>query len=119
MSDLVERKQWLEKAGGHFTYDVNDLKLHPGTKLYRERGGSFFEENEWSEKGVSTYYHSDHISSLSKADKYAWLKETAPDRRRRNRMAILRHNPPGVLVRLGLRGILARIKRMSKLVKLL
>lgn len=110
-SDLIERKRWLEKAGGYFTYDVNDLKLHPGTKLYRERGGSFFEENEWSEKGVSTFYHTDHLSSLSSTDKYAWLKETAPDRRHRNRMATLRHNPPRVLIRLGLRGILARLKR--------
>ncbi len=110
-SDLEERKRWLEKAGGHFTYDINDLKLHPGTKLYREKGGSFFEKNEWSEKAVSSFYFTDHISSLNKEDKYTWLKETAPDRRRRKRLATLRHNPPGVLIRLGLRGMLARVKR--------
>ena len=114
-SDLDERKRWLEKAGGHFTYDINDLKLHPCTKLYRERGGSFFEENEWSEKGVSAFYHTDHISSLSSADKYAWLKETAPDRRRRNRMATLRHNPPGVLFYLLVRRVkLTLLKLFSR-----
>lgn len=102
-SDLEERKHWLKKTGGHFTYDINNLKLHPGTKLYRERGGSFFEENEWSEKGVSSFYSTDHISSLSQSDKLTWLKETAPDRRRRKRLSTLRHNPPGVLFRLAIR----------------
>jgi radical SAM superfamily enzyme YgiQ (UPF0313 family) len=104
-SDLEERKRWLEKAGGHFTYDINDLKLHPGTKLYREKGNSFFENNEWNEKGINNFYHSDHLSSLNEEDKYAWLKETASDRRRRIRLSTLRHNPPGVLIRLALRKI--------------
>ncbi len=51
----------LQKVGRHFTCDINDLKIHPGTKLYREKGVSFFEENEWSEKGISSFYHTDQL----------------------------------------------------------
>ena len=107
-SDLANRQLWLNKAGKSFTYSVSLLRLYPGTKLYREKGGSFFEDNPWTAKGVNTYYNTDHLSAISFKERLMWLKKySGPDQRRRKRLAILRWNSPLTLFKLSL----ARVKR--------
>jgi len=110
-SDLANRQLWLNKAGKSFTYSVSLLKIYPGTKLYREKGGSFFEDNPWTEKKVNNYYNTDHLSTISLKERSTWLKQcSGPDQRRRKSLAILRGNSPLTLFKLSL----ARVKREAK-----
>ncbi|MCJ7806364.1 MAG: radical SAM protein, partial [Clostridia bacterium] len=101
MSDLERHLNWLKKAGNHFTVSMGMLQLYPGTQLYQKYGNSFFEENPWTEEAVTTYYQQDHLSAVSPAERSKWHKKYfKAAARRRNRLAILRHNPPTLIFRL-------------------
>jgi anaerobic magnesium-protoporphyrin IX monomethyl ester cyclase len=105
LTDLKKRKQWLDRAGKHFTYDINELKLHPGTKLYVESKVNFFEEGEWSEKEVTNFYDISHLSGLTQKEKKRINRSTNFDRRIRKSLAIMRHNRPGVILKIALEKI--------------
>jgi anaerobic magnesium-protoporphyrin IX monomethyl ester cyclase len=111
VADLENKRRWLEKMGRSFTYSINTLRLHPGTKLYRQRGGRFFEESTWTKKEVTAFYNTDHLSTISSQDILTWMKTFhGPDLRRRRRLAVLRGNRPLTLFKLAL----ARIRHQAE-----
>ncbi len=109
-SDLEKRYQWLKRAGNNFTLSMSMLQLYPGTSLYREKGGLFFEKKPWTEEAVSAYYQKDHLSSMPPAERDKWYKKRfVPEMKKRNRLAILRCNPPHKILKLILSKIRTKI----------
>ena len=115
MADLEERLHWIKQASSNSTITMSMLKLYPGTRLYREKGATFFEDNPWNEEAVLAYYKKDHLSAIPHADRKAWLKKRfAPHLRRRNLLAILRRNPPKIILKL----VMKKIKKSWLNIKL-
>ncbi len=100
-ADLEGRLRWLKRGPHNLTFSMGLLQLYPGTRLYRKKGASFFEENRWTGETVSAYYQKDHLSAMPAAEREAWMKQKfLPFQRRRNRIAILRRNPPLKIARI-------------------
>ena len=69
------------------------MKASPGTKFYLDYGNKYFENNEWSEAAIETYYTKKTFSSLSEDEKEKWMKRYfIPFAKRKARYSLLRNN---------------------------
>ena len=94
LNDLENRMRWLKRAGKSVTVTMPMLQLYPGTKIYREKGGRFFEKEPWTEGVISEYYRTDHLTAISPEGRLTWhQKKFTPLMRRRNRLALLANTP--------------------------
>ena len=94
-ADLEARRRWLKGSPGNLSFSMSMLQLYPGTRLYRERGASFFEHNRWTGEAVSAFYQKDHLSAVPAAERKTWMEHKfLPLQKWRNRTALLRRNPP-------------------------
>jgi anaerobic magnesium-protoporphyrin IX monomethyl ester cyclase len=92
--DLEEKLGWLKRTKPS-TFAWFPLQVYPGTQLYNRSGGSFFEKNEWTEDNIREYYSRNPVSSITKAQREDWMKQHyTPYLKRKNRLHILRVNPP-------------------------
>lgn len=91
---------WLQKVNSD-TVSLHRLALYPGTRLYQEHGQMFFEENDWSERNILSFYNSFNLSTISEDERRTWMqKRYLPYNRRRRWLAILHSNSPKSLVSL-------------------
>ena len=110
-ADLEARWRWLKERPGAFSFTMGLLQLYPGTRLYRERGGGFFEKNNWTAEAISAYYRKDHLSAVTEEEREAWMKQKIlPLQRKRNRAALLHRNRLPALARI----MADRIARMRR-----
>lgn len=109
IADLEAMARWLKKADKYFTITLSRLQVLPGTRLYKEYGKSFFENNPWTEKTVTEYFQTDYLSSITLQERNQWLrKNLIPEIRRRNSLSTLKRNSAPVLYQIAL----AKIKRI-------
>ncbi len=103
LADLEAMASWLKKADKYFTVTLSRLQVLPGTRLYKEYGQSFFENNPWTEKTVNGYFQTDYLSSITLKERNQWLrKNLIPEIRRRNSLSTLKRNSAPVLYQLAL-----------------
>ncbi len=110
ISDLEEGLRWLKRVKPD-GFSWFPLMVHPGTRLYKDKGNGFFEKNEWTEENITRYYRSDLLSSISAEERQAWTKRyLAPYQKWSSRWHIFRVNTPKKLIPL----ILWRVKGAMK-----
>jgi radical SAM superfamily enzyme YgiQ (UPF0313 family) len=84
---------WLKDIGAE-NIKWGMLMLLPGTQLYGEKGGGFFEGNEWTEKNITGFYSTDHLSGLGGSKLLDYIRfRLAPYARRLHHRTIWRKNP--------------------------
>jgi len=67
IEDLLETVQWCQTlAIDNLTWGL--LMLLPGSRMYWEKGGRFFEEHEWTEANIKEYYATDHLSKTTQEE---------------------------------------------------
>jgi anaerobic magnesium-protoporphyrin IX monomethyl ester cyclase len=98
ISDLEEGLRWLKRVKPN-SFSWFPLMIHPGTRLYKNKGNGFFDRNEWTEENIARYYRSDSLSSVSAEERQQWTKRyLAPYQKWNFRWHIFRVNPPEKLV---------------------
>ncbi len=98
IADMEKKLDWVKKTKPN-TFVWYPLQIHPGTVLYQKTGMNFFEQNEWTEESIHSYYSEDPLSAVSKEERKEWMKQHyAPFAIKRNRINILRVNPPSRLM---------------------
>ncbi|MFO7637294.1 MAG: radical SAM protein [Clostridia bacterium] len=50
------------------------LMILPGSRLYEEKGGRFFEEQDWTRENVEGFYRTDHLSGIPPHEKEQWTR---------------------------------------------
>lgn len=86
------------------------LKVYPGTLLYKQRGGAFFENNEWTRENIERYFREDHVSGISFEDRKRWLdSRLIPYQRYTYHRGLLTHNAPGDILRHYARAVVRKI----------
>ncbi len=73
--EIFEKKtnlRWLKRVNPH-SFSMSILKNYPGTKLYARAGNRFFEENNWHESDITSYYKNS-FTPESLAEMHAWIK---------------------------------------------
>lgn len=112
--DLEKRLEWLKKVKGDFTCTLHLLTIDPGTLIYRENGAAFFERNPWTREGLASYYRENHLSATTNKERTAWIKKRyLPWWRRKNRLAVLRRNPPLTALHLLIERLMRIINRYT------
>jgi len=72
------------------------IQLFPGSQLYRQKGGDFFENNEWTRENVERFFRTDHLSGIPYEDWKRWRDERLkPYLRFTYHRGNLMHNPLG------------------------
>lgn len=67
IEDLLETIQWCRRLPiDNLLWGL--LMLLPGSRLYEEKGGRFFEETPWTEEQVTAYYLTDHLSKTTEEE---------------------------------------------------
>lgn len=61
IDDLSHRLEWVKKVRPT-SFSWHPIQIHPGSPLYLRKGISFFEEEDWTEENVFSYYQRDHLS---------------------------------------------------------
>ncbi len=98
LSDLDYKLNWLKKSRPD-TFSLNNLQIFPGTLLYLNEGGDFFERNDWSEENIKTYFRRDFLSSIPAKEREEWMrKKYNPFKSRISRLNTLRVNSPARLL---------------------
>jgi anaerobic magnesium-protoporphyrin IX monomethyl ester cyclase len=99
INDLERKLEWIKKIKPN-TFYWFPLQIHPGTALYDRKGSRFFEESEWTEREVSSYYERDLLTSILPEERKAWLDTRyAPFHRRHRWLSFLKVNSPRDIVR--------------------
>ncbi len=94
IADLSHRLEWVKKVRPT-SFSWHPIQIHPGSPLYLRKGISFFEEEDWTEENVFSYYQRDHLSPIPAGQRDAWMKEHyEPFGLRFARLNLLRSNPP-------------------------
>jgi anaerobic magnesium-protoporphyrin IX monomethyl ester cyclase len=111
VEDLEQRLRWMRKTAGQATLTMGLLKIYPGTRLYREKGEAFFENNPWARGAIEEYYRTDHLSGMTAAERINWIMGSyRRELRHRNRKALLLRNSSGKLLQIIFRKAVSSLK---------
>jgi len=93
LTDLESKLDWL-KRNRPDTFMLMPLARHPGSILYQESGGNFFETKEWTRENVLNFYEEDVFSKVPPREREIWIKSRlAPFSRNHFREVYMRLNP--------------------------
>jgi radical SAM superfamily enzyme YgiQ (UPF0313 family) len=93
LEDLEFTLTWLKKNRPD-TFSFSPLLRHPGSLLYKETGGQFFENNAWTRENVLRFYSEDIFSRVSEEDRKQWaLSRMVPFYKRHHRVIRYSLNP--------------------------
>lgn len=93
IADLEKKLAWLKRVKPN-TFSWSNLAIHPGTVLYEKKGNKFFENNEWNRENITNYYERS-LSDIPPGARTGWLaRNYNPYFKLRNRLNILKANPP-------------------------
>ncbi len=102
VADLEENLRWLKRVKPD-TFSWSNLSIHPGTVLYEKKGNCFFENNEWNRENITDYY-ARSLSDIPPAERTGWItSKYNPYLKLRNRLNIIKVNPPRKLFSLAAR----------------
>lgn len=97
IEDLNNTLDWMTRLS------VDNIKctvlfILPGSKMYRDLGGGFFENSEWTRENIRRYMRESIPSDVPREILAWWFEERyLPLAHRLERAGLLRHNSPGVL----------------------
>lgn len=93
-SDLETCLERMKAVKGDVTFTLSPLTVDPGTRLYRETDGLWFEENDWTHSAVGGYYSRSPLSDVSHAEYAQWeTEDVRPWMEKKRRKAVWRRNP--------------------------
>lgn len=111
--DLDQKLQWIKRNRPN-TFSLGKLKIHPGTRLYSEKGCRFFENNDWTEKNIREYYTSFNLAGISWNEIDDWFKKYYKQyAKRQHWINIIKANPKGLIVFLLLNTLIKKFKSLS------
>lgn len=70
--DLEYRLAWVKRAKPT-SYQWSQVAMHPGTALYREKGGDFFAKSEWTREAIDGYYSVYSLSTIPVEARREWM----------------------------------------------
>ncbi|MDD3521184.1 MAG: hypothetical protein PHU65_08145, partial [Actinomycetota bacterium] len=73
-SDLDNLLGWIKKYRPH-TFNLNFIKVYPGTVLYENQGNNFFEENSWTRNNINDYFKKKEINTIDDKEIIKWFRE--------------------------------------------
>ncbi len=93
-SDLEACLERMKAVKGDVTFTLSPLTVDPGTRLYLETGGQWFEEKDWTPSAIGDYYSRSPLSRVSPAEYKQWeTEEVRPWMEKNRRKAVWRRNP--------------------------
>lgn len=93
IESLNRQLAWLKRLKPD-TSTWSLLHLYPGTLLYQEKGGGFFESHPWSETAINDYYSRSHLSGIPAEERRRWVENHLnPWLRQISVLSHLRNNP--------------------------
>ena len=93
ISSLEATRLWVKRLNVD-NFKWGQLKIYPGTLLYRQNAYGKLEECEWTRENIDSFFSKDHLSGLSAEQREAWVKKKLrPFRRWVHHRGIIKRNP--------------------------
>jgi anaerobic magnesium-protoporphyrin IX monomethyl ester cyclase len=100
ISDLNNTLSWIHKHKPH-TFSLHQIKVYPGTALYKESGDNFFENNVWTRSTIENYFKNEKFSTISREKRRTWyVKVYRPFQSKYHTKALLTANSLRTLLRI-------------------
>lgn len=71
-ADLGTCLERMKAVKGDVTFTLSPLTIDPGTRLYMEKGGRFFESKDWTADALWNYYAGSPLSGVSPEEYLVW-----------------------------------------------
>jgi len=98
-TDLDRKLDWLERFGP-VSCGLALLQLYPKTRMYRNKGCTFFETRPWTRNEVRRFFDTVHFAEFSNGEWRSWYNERYLKYfRRRYHLNLLQRNAPFRLLR--------------------
>jgi radical SAM superfamily enzyme YgiQ (UPF0313 family) len=111
LEDLEQVLSRIKSIKGDVTFTLSPMTIDPGTRLYRDKGSSFFEINPWTRESVSAYYNQDPLSTLDRGSRKLWMNERGrPWLKSSRRRSFFRRNPFSSMFVLIYEKVMERVK---------
>lgn len=100
IEDLNALLKWIKKYQPQ-SFLLSPLKIHPGTQLYKDKGNSYYENNDWTRDKIHYYYNTNSQNDISEENFNTWKKDVLiPFSTKHHRKWIIRNNTPLSILKL-------------------
>jgi Fe-S oxidoreductase len=74
-------------------FKIAMLSLYPGSKLYADKGESFFENNLWTEENIDLFFKTDRLSAINQEERKECIKKMRFFNRYLHHSTLWKYNP--------------------------
>jgi hypothetical protein len=114
LEDLDRQLAWLKRRRPD-TSVWSTVMMYPGTLLYNQRGGRFFETGDWTEQAVGDFYRNAVLSPVPPGERSRWWDtRLRPWLRRISVISHLRNNGPGFWMEAALREPARKVRGVAR-----